>query len=203
MTLEEKERIFLKEIDSEEIRFEEMFGNSNPVNIEIGSGRGEFLIEIARLEPEANFLALELKAKRIKTILKRLDVEEHDNVRLMMVKVDVEMMKRIGAESVDRFYIFHPDPWPKRRHQKHRLIQDELIEELQRVLKSGSDVTITTDHEGYMKWIVKKFQDNPGFGAEYPEGFSREPFTNHIETHFEAKLKKKGFPPYYMRFIKR
>ena len=203
MTLEEKEKFFLYELDGEGLDFAKIFGNKQPVHLEIGSGRGEFITEIAILEPETNFLGLELKQKRIKTILKKLDPERHTNLRLLMVKVDDQMLKMIPSRSVERFYIFHPDPWPKKKHHKHRLIQTGFLQELNIVLEDGGEVLITTDHENYMRWIVKHFQQSGLFDLEHEEGFSREPFEGHIETHFEQKLKKKGYPPFYMRFRKR
>jgi len=203
MTLEEKEKSFLYELKGEELDFDKIFGNNRPVHLEIGCGRGEFITEIATLEPEINFLGLELKQKRIKTILKKLDQDKHANVRLLMVKVDDKMLKMIPSSSTERFYIYHPDPWPKKKHHKHRLIQTGFLQELNEVLKDGGEVLITTDHENYMRWIVKHFQQSELFDAEDDEGFSREPFEGHIETHFEQKLKKKGYPPFYMRFKKR
>lgn len=203
MVEEDKEKFFLRDIEGDRLDFGKMFGNERPVHIEIGCGRGEFLAEISRLEPEVNFLGLEIKQKRIKSILQKLDPEEHDNIRLLHVKVDKEMMKLIPDGTVGRLYIFHPDPWPKKRHFKHRLIQEEYLGELSRIMIQGGDVLITTDHEDYMRWIVDMFAGNADFTPVYPEEYSREPFSGHIETHFEKKLKQKGFPPYYMRFIKR
>ncbi|MBW6515336.1 MAG: tRNA (guanosine(46)-N7)-methyltransferase TrmB [Candidatus Cloacimonetes bacterium] len=201
--MKDKEEFFLCEAVRNKIRFEEIFHNDRPVHIEIGCGRGEFIVEIALLEPDRNFLGLELKHKRIVTMLKKLDMEKHSNVRLMKVKVDEEFLKMIESGSVERIYIFHPDPWPKRKHFKNRLIQNGFLVSLFKILQDEGEVLVTTDHEEYMKWIVKHFRDNDRFTSFYPEGFSREPFDGHIETHFEQKLKKKGYPPYYMRFIKR
>ena len=185
------------------MEFSRIFGNNRPVHMEIGSGRGEFLIEIAQLEPDLNFLGLEIKGKRIKTILRKLDLERHSNVRLIRVMVNDRLLQLFPENSIERVYIFHPDPWPKRKHHKHRLIQEQLIEALGRVLCSGGDVMITTDHQDYKEWIVEHFARETDFLSVFPDGFSREPFRGHIETHFEKKLKEKGFPPFYMRYIKK
>jgi tRNA (guanine-N7-)-methyltransferase len=203
MTLAEKEEFFLRDIAEDQISFSSLFGDNQPVHIEIGSGRGEFLAEVSLNEPGSNFLGLEIKRKRIKSILRKLEPATHSNVRLLRMYVDEVQLKRLGEKSIERFYIFHPDPWPKRRHHKHRLIQKDFITGLAGVLADGGDVLITTDHEDYRNWIVKHFSESPEFEAGYPEGFSREPFSGHIETHFEMKLKQKGFPPFYMRFSKR
>jgi len=203
MTTEVKERFFLHAIDDERMELSKIFENDHPVHIEIGSGRGEFLIEISQLEPEVNFLGLEIKGKRIKTIIKKLEPEKNSNVRLMRVMVNDSLLQLFPISSIERIYIFHPDPWPKRRHHKNRLIQESLLKEFERILKPGGDILITTDHQDYMEWIVKSFACDQDFISVYPEGFSREPFTGHIETHFEKKLKKKGFQPYYLKYIKK
>lgn len=202
MTIEEKESFFLKTLPEDKIDFIEYFGNNREVDIEIGSGRGEFLEEIAGIEPERNFLGLECKRKRIKTILKKLDPETHSNVRLLRVTVDSVMLDKFVSGSVGRVYIFHPDPWPKRRHHKNRLINEPFLDSMSKILKKGGDVLVTTDHEEYMKWIINCFSDHAGFDSFFSGGHSREPFRSHIETHFEKKLKGKGYLPYYMRFIK-
>ena len=202
MTLEENEKIFLCDTGETKIDFARLFGNEQPVHLEIGCGRGEFITEIALLEPEINFLGLEIKKKRITTILKKLDPEKHKNIRLMMVLVDDQIVEKMQPSSVERIYIYHPDPWPKRKHFKNRLIQEDFLQAMSKILQDEGEVIITTDHEGYMNWIVKHFQKSEDYLVSFPEGYSREPFDGHIETHFEQKLKKKGYPSFYMKFIK-
>jgi len=179
-----------------------MYGNDNPIHIEIGSGRGEFLTEISQQNPDINYLGIECKEKRIVTMLKKLDLEMHPNVRLMKARVNAEMIGQMPENSIERFYIFHPDPWPKRRHQKNRLIQPDFLEKMLTVLKAEGSVLISTDFKDYAMEIVNVFAQNDRFRSEYEKGFSRDPYPGHIVTYFETKLKKKGFAPYYMRFNK-
>lgn len=201
--LSSKREIFeIKLKAGERLSWQELFGNSWPVHLEIGSGRGEFLIKKAEQLPQVNFLALELKEKRIRTILRKLDPEKHRNVRISRFFVDKNVKEFLQKKCFQQIYIIHPDPWPKRKHYKNRLIQTEFLSILWELLEDKGEVFISTDHPGYASWIIAHFQNSPLFGSLYQEGFTREKPLDHFETHFEVKKREEGFPPFYMKFVK-
>ncbi|HPR18343.1 MAG TPA: tRNA (guanosine(46)-N7)-methyltransferase TrmB [Candidatus Cloacimonadota bacterium] len=185
------------------LNLQQIFGNAHPVHLEIGSGRGEFLVHQAQENPEINFVAIELKEKRIKTILRQLDAETHKNVRLMKLYVDAKVTSILPAESFQMIYIIHPDPWPKRRHHSRRLIQQNFIDVLWKLLLPAGRIRLSTDHTGYADWIVNEFSRRPDFVSVYENGFTCDPPENHFETFFEKVKRKEGFPPYFMEFEKR
>jgi len=121
---------------AEKLNFQNIFGNNNPVHLEIGSGRGEFLLGKAMQNPDINFLAIELKEKRIKTILRQLDEVKYKNIKLIRLFVDESVIGIIPRNSLEKIYIIHPDPWPKKRHNRRRLIQPEFIDVLWHLLNS-------------------------------------------------------------------
>jgi tRNA (guanine-N7-)-methyltransferase len=189
-------------VKGEIINFERLFGNSHPVHLEIGSGRGEFLIQKAEQNPQVNFFALELKEKRIKTILRKLDPQIHENVRLSRVLVDASITEYLEENSLEMIYIIHPDPWPKRKHFKNRIIQKEFITHLKKILKPKGEIFISTDHKEYAFWIMKQFNERNDFKSFYENGCTHISPKGHIETHFEKIKKQEGYKPFYMRFIK-
>jgi tRNA (guanine-N7-)-methyltransferase len=198
----QREIFEIKLRSGEKLSFHALFGNSNPVHLEIGSGRGEFLINKAEQLPQVNFLALELKEKRIKTMLRKLDPERHLNVRISRFYVDKNVKEYLPESCFQQIYIIHPDPWPKRKHYKNRLIQASFLPILWGLLDEKGEVFISTDHPGYASWILAHFQNTPLFSSFYQVGFSREKPPDHHETHFEVKKREEGFPPFYMRFVK-
>lgn len=186
-------------VDAEEmLDFEFIFGNRNPLHVEIGCGRGEHIRARAEREPEVNFLGFELKENRIDTIVRHMNPNVHSNVRLIRRKIGSDVTKWIPGGSVDRFYLIHPDPWPKRRHHKHRLVQRRFLDASAWFLRSGAEVYVTTDHEGYASWIRKHFREHELFIESYCS--QGTPWEDHIETWFGQMKKDEGFTPFFMIF---
>jgi len=203
--LTNKKNYFLLEWETGKSKadFDEIFKDENPVTLEIGSGRGELIACLSEFYPGNNYLGVELSRKRIVTMLRRFDLQSNSNIRLIKAKVDPDFLKCFPENSFSQVIILHPDPWPKRRHHKNRLINESFIEQLFRVIKSEGEVLISTDYEEYAKSILQKFSSRSSlFRSVYDQGFRRESFWNDLETHFEAKMKKNGFTPFYMKYLK-
>ena len=199
--LEESRRIF--ELNIEEIKmldFHRVFGNEHPIHIEIGSGRGEFLLKIAQQNPDINFIGIDLKEKRVKTIFRKLYKEKLKNVRIAKIYLDKESIKFLSPNSIEKIYLQHPDPWPKKRHFHRRIIQHSFIDIMHILLMPSGIVDIATDHEDYAFWIVKHFAERKDFTSIYKKGFTRETEKGHIETYFEKKKREEGFEPYFMKY---
>ncbi len=195
--LTERDLVFYWEPPQEgEIDLHAPFGNALPLHIEIGSGRGEFIAERARRLPGVNFIGFEGKGKRLPAIMAKLDPAVHANVRITRLYLDEDTVGRMPPGSVQMVYILHPDPWPKQRHHKRRLIRRPFLDLLARLLSPGGEVRISTDHAGYAEWIEREFAAHPAFAplpaAPHPE--------EHIVTHFEAKKRAEGYEPHYMRY---
>jgi tRNA (guanine-N7-)-methyltransferase len=186
--------------DNKMLNFHKIFGNGNPIHIEIGSGRGEFLIKVAQQNPDINFIGIDLKEKRVKTIFRKLYKEKLKNVRIAKIYLDEESIKFLPPNSIEKIYLQHPDPWPKKRHFHRRIIQPQFIDILHKILMNGGIVDIATDHEDYTFWIVEHFEIRKDFTSIYKKGFTREPEKGHIETYFEKTKREDGFEPYFMKY---
>ena len=199
--LEESRRIFELQIEENKILdFQKVFGNGNPVHIEIGSGRGEFLLRIAQQNSDVNFIGIDLKEKRVKTIFRKLYQAKLKNVRIAKIFLDEESIKFLPSNSIEKIYLQHPDPWPKKRHFHRRIIQHNFIDIMHKMLMNNGIVDIATDHEDYAFWIVEHFAERKDFDSIYKKGFTRESEIGHIETYFEKKKKEEGFKPYFMKY---
>ena len=146
---------------------------------------------------------MDVKEKRIKTIVRKLDEKLNANVRVIRMFIDSESIGFFAGERFERIYIMFPDPWPKRKHHRRRLINHNFIAILKNLLKPHGILEIVTDHSGYAQWITKHFKERDDFSPYYPNYFAREAEDDHIVTYFEEKMRALGFVPYYFKFVKR
>lgn len=162
--------------------------------LEIGPGKGEFLLHLAGENPKINFLAVEYKKARFNRILKRIDRLDLKNCFLVYGDAR-ECLERLCPNNFfEKIYILFPDPWPKKRHIKHRLLKPRLVTQLGGLLKEGGEILNATDAGFYSEQIVSVF-DEVG-------GFQREPMISPYPTHFETKWKDLGRSIDYWRFTK-
>ncbi|MCD4820317.1 MAG: tRNA (guanosine(46)-N7)-methyltransferase TrmB [Candidatus Cloacimonetes bacterium] len=203
MDLSKNRKFFELAINQEkQLDFERIFHNNNEIHLEIGSGRGEFIERISTMYSIINFLGIDLKEKRIKTILRKLDTKNHSNVRLAKIYIDENVTKWIPESSIEKIYLMFPDPWPKKKHNRRRLINANFLNALNKILKVNGLIEITTDHQNYAEWIIDIFKERENFKAVFQNGFTHKIQPNHIETHFEIKKREEGFAPIFMNYLK-
>ncbi len=200
----EKAGFFLLEVkDKQVFDLQKIFRNDNPTYLEIGCGKGEFISRYPLLYPQDNFLGFELRHKRIVSILKKLNIEQHRNVRLAEIKIDEKIDIFVATDSISGIYIQHPDPWFKRRHHKKRLISDSFLNAISRILKKGGFVQISTDHREYAEWIAAKFLERTDFRSEQNLKSGDTPFgEEHVRTWYEHEQARQGYQPIFMMFEK-
>ena len=133
--------------------FEDIFGRSSPIHIEIGSGKGAFLVSQGRAEPQVNFIGIEWANKYYRSSVDRIGRWGFENIRIIRADAAVLLAEHTADECVDRFDIYFPDPWPKKRHHKRRFVCKQNVREMLRCLKSGGVINIATDHTDYFEQI--------------------------------------------------
>lgn len=135
--------------------FAELFGNDRAVILEIGFGDGEVTWRVAQVHPEQNFLAVEVHEPGIGRLLLALEREGIDNVRVACADAVTLLRDRITRRSLDGVRIFFPDPWPKKRHHKRRLIQARFLELLASRMKPGAVLHLATDWAPYAEHMLE------------------------------------------------
>ncbi len=133
----------------------QIFGRHGPVHIEIGSGKGTFLLHQAKAQPNDNFLGIEWANRYYRYIVDRIGRWGLTNVRIIRTDAADFIAESVPNGSVDCFHIYFPDPWPKKRHHKRRFICPANLEHLIRGLKAGGQLRIATDHADYFEQIKK------------------------------------------------
>ena len=137
-----------------------LFGRDAPVFLEIGFGNGEALAAMAARHPEHNFLGAEVHRPGVGALLQRVVADSLTNVRVTTTDV-TEILARLPVGSLAGIYIFFPDPWPKKRHHKRRLVQPSFVQELVRVMKPGALLHFATDWEDYARHALVVMSTEP------------------------------------------
>ena len=159
----------------------EVFGNNNPVCLEIGCGRGDLAVSFGSTHLDHNLIAIDIHTRGIANILN--GIENHSITNTRVVEGDVlVLLKRFADASLSEVWIFFPDPWPKPREQRRRLLRPDVVQEFARVLKDGGVLRLATDIEDYWRKSMGIVAANESF--DVPE-FSRPDWR--IETVFERR----------------
>lgn len=139
----------------------DFFSNDNPVVIEIGFGMGDTTLQMALIKPENNYLGLEVYLKGYIKLLSNLGENGIDNVKIMRFNAVDVLEHMIAPSSVSGFHIFFPDPWPKKKHHKRRLMNRDFLNLLATKLKKGGYIYMVTDWEEYAEEVLEIAKDEP------------------------------------------
>jgi tRNA (guanine-N7-)-methyltransferase len=195
-------RISLTDFSTPPPTWREIFGNTNPVEVEIGPGQGAFLLALARNYPERNFFGVEL-SKRRAFRLARL-IERDGPANIIVIHADITCLARtmFWPESVTAYHLYFPDPWWKPRHHKRRLFREDFAGALTRTLMPGGTMFLASDVQEYFVEIVRQFAAIPLL-TQFP--WERDHVTKKgkpISTDFERKYRSTGRPIFYTGFRK-
>jgi tRNA (guanine-N7-)-methyltransferase len=168
--------------------------------LEIGFGGGEHLAHRARENPDIGFIGCEPFVNGMAKLLAAVDTEHLDNIRLYDSDAS-HVIAGLPDASVSRVFLLYPDPWPKRRHHKRRFVSDEMLTKLARILKPGGDFWFVSDIDHYVGWTLARIVRAPGFiwPADHADAW-RTPYEGWPGTRYEAKAKREGRAPSYLRF---
>lgn len=156
--------------DGSLLDFNALFGNARPVIMEIGFGNGEATSQMAIAHPEENFLAVEVHRPGVGHLLLKLEEQDIGNVRIACEDAVELLHQRIPDKSLSGVRIYFPDPWPKKRHHKRRIIQAPFIDLLARKLEHRGILHLATDWEPYAEHMLKVMKENREFESLSPGG---------------------------------
>lgn len=170
--------------------------------LEIGFGGGEHLAWQAGHNPDSALIGCEPFINGVASLLRHLDAVEGDRVRVHPDDAR-DVLDVLAPECLERIFVLHADPWPKRRHHYRRIIQHETIARFYELLKPGGILRMATDDPGYLVWILARATAHPGFrwtGSAIGDFTDRK--EDWPETRYEAKARREGRTPVYMEFHK-
>ena len=183
-----------------EITAQRLFGEDRPFHFEIGFGSGEHLADRADMLPDHGFIGAEPFLNGVATALAHIREKHLANVRLWRGDA-LDVLRRVPDAALSFLYLLHPDPWPKSRHAKRRMVNDGPLALFAAKLKAGGELRIATDDPTYLEWALMVMQRQGDFQwlAEKPTDFL-EPPGGWIETRYGAKSRREGRRPYYLRY---
>jgi len=178
---------------------EKRFGD-RPIWLEVGFGSGEHLVHQAQLHPEIEFIGCEPFINGVATILGKI---RHAGLKHIAVYLNDarDLFDVLPANSIDRAFLFYPDPWPKKRHFRRRFVTQDHLKPLHNVMKSGSVFRVATDIPDYVRQTLEEVPA-AGFSwtAETPDDW-RTPWDDWISTRYEQKALREDRVPHYLTFI--
>lgn len=177
--------------DGKQFDFEKIFGNKNPVVVEIGFGMGDSTARIAAANPDINYLGIEVFLYGFSKLLAKIDNMGLKNMKIMRFDAVQVLEDLIPDNSISGFHIFFPDPWPKKRHNRRRLVKRPFTDLLTRKLKKGGYVYCVTDWEDYANWMLEELGNTPGLFNPYSSFAPARDWRP--ETSFEKKGLEKDY----------
>lgn len=174
-------------------RWRELFGNDCPIHIEIGMGKGKFLLTLAQKHPEINYIGIEKFSSVLVRAVEKTEEFEGDNLRL--IRMDAENLEEVFAEGeVSRIYLNFSDPWPKERHAKRRLTSTRFYERYDHILAKDGQVIFKTDNRGLFDFSLEQTEEagwklcNYTFDLHHSE-YAKENVMTEYETRFSTEGK--------------
>jgi tRNA (guanine-N7-)-methyltransferase len=167
----------------------DVFKREAPIEVEIGTGYGHFMIEHCQKHPEVNFVGLDHRFKRSFNLAKKLGEIEHKSFRYLRARGE-RLQFVFGPEEVSKIYYFFPDPWPKNRHHKKRLFQKNFLDTAHKILEKGGEIHVKTDHDGYFEWMQQFLENEDRFEKVMYTTDLRKELPEHFLASFQTKFEK-------------
>ncbi|WP_372740936.1 tRNA (guanosine(46)-N7)-methyltransferase TrmB [Neptunomonas sp.] len=190
------------EVKSGPVVFSEVFGRDAPVVLEIGFGMGDSLLEMARREPEKNYIGIEVHTPGVGRLLSNASDEGLTNIRIFAEDAIEVLAKCIPDNSLDVVQLFFPDPWHKKRHHKRRIVQPDFAQNLRKKLKIGGYFHMATDWENYAEHMMDVMSAAEGYTNKMGEGqYSPQPEWRPV-TKFQKRGERLGHGMWDLMFEK-
>ncbi|MFS0864499.1 tRNA (guanosine(46)-N7)-methyltransferase TrmB [Fredinandcohnia sp. 179-A 10B2 NHS] len=176
-------------------KWENAFGNNNPIHIEVGTGKGRFVSGMAKANPEINYIGIELSDSVIVAALDRAIEAEIPNLKLLNVHAK-NLRDYFEKGDVDRVYLNFSDPWPKTRHEKRRLTYKTFLQMYEDILIDDGEIHFKTDNRGLFEYSLRSFSEYGLLLTYVSLDLHKSDFEGNIMTEYEEKFSKMGYPIY-------
>lgn len=181
-----------------------IFHNNHNTVLEIGFGDGDFLIELASKNPDLNFIGIEIKKGRFIKAISAAHRQKLKNIKFLHFDASINLLQVFSPHSFYKIYINFPDPWPKDRHKKHRIITTTILDQFHKLTTDTAFIEIASDHKEYIEVISETFREHGGFSLSahlvYMAGY---PLPIKTITKFEKDFINRRSDIYYMSYQKK
>ena len=177
--------------------WQEVFGNQNPVQIEVGMGKGQFIMDMARLHPEVNYIGIEMYDSVLLRAVQKIEQLEEKLPNLYFIRTDARNLPEIfGKEEVDRIYLNFSDPWPKDRHTKRRLTSRQFLERYDQILVKHGQVEFKTDNRPLFEFSLDEIREAGWtlLAHTFDLHHDKQMMEGNVMTEYEEKFSSAGNP---------
>jgi tRNA (guanine-N7-)-methyltransferase len=172
-------------------KWHQIFGNHNPIHIEVGTGKGRFVTGMAKANPNINYIGIELQISVVVGALDRIIEDPLPNILLLNENAD-DLSTFFEKDEIDRVYLNFSDPWPKNRHEKRRLTYKQYLQSYENILVSNGEIHFKTDNQGLFEYSLASFSEY-GLLLKYVSlDLHNSGFEGNITTEYEEKFANKG-----------
>jgi len=189
----EKSLYVIKNTEECKGNFKVLFNNDNPLHIEIGMGKGDFIIGMAKKHPNINFIGIE---KFDSVIVRAIEKIEEDIPNLKLIRMDATNIENIFYKEVDTIYLNFSDPWPKNRHEDRRLTSTLFLRRYDNLFKGDKNIIMKTDNRKLFEFSIISFTNYNYKIEEISLDLYNDDIKNNVQTEYEKKFHDKGFPIY-------
>lgn len=171
-------------------KWKKVFGNDNPIHIEIGMGKGKFIFEHALRDRDINFIGIEKFDSVMVRAIEKLEDVELDNLKL--IRTDALKIDEIFDKEIDTIYLNFSDPWPKNRHEDRRLSSEIFLKKYDNVFKSAKSIIMKTDNRKLFEYSIKSFTDYGYKIEDISLNLYEDDIKNNIPTEYETRFHNRG-----------
>lgn len=190
----------LKDCESIKGNFKSVFNNNNPIHLEIGTGKGDFIIGMALKYPNINFIGVEKYASVLYKLIGKIEDTDIPNLKIIMM--DATEIDKVFDHEIDTLYLNFSDPWPKERHYKRRLTSTEFLKRYENIFISNNHIIQKTDNRGLFEFSLKEYVLNDYKIEDISLDLHHDDYPNNVETEYEKKFSAKGNPIYMVEVKK-
>jgi tRNA (guanine-N7-)-methyltransferase len=173
------------------------FGNRQPLSLEIGCGTGHFIIDLAKRQPESNFLAIDIYNKGCLKTSRKVDAEQLTNVRVIRAEARYLITQSLRPGGLSAIYINCPDPWPKKRHRQRRLVNQQFLQAAWHYLTPGGDFYFSSDFVDYAEEVAELLAQLPGYKNQLSAPLVTD-LPGYPESKYMRRFKDQGLPIHYI-----
>lgn len=182
------------------LEMRDVLNNTNEFSLEIGFGDGDFLIQMAKGTPHVNYIGIEIKRSRFISAVNNLLIQEVNNVKLLNMDATIALDEVFKPSTFIEVYINFPDPWPKDRHKKHRIINNFFLDKLSKILKPRGLLEIASDHKDYIEHMLRVFNENSRFKNLSQRPGHTNKLTKRPLTKYEIEYRREGREIFYLTY---
>jgi tRNA (guanine-N7-)-methyltransferase len=182
------------------LEMQDVLNNTNELALEIGFGDGDFLIQMAKETPHLNYVGIEIKRSRFTSAVNNLLKRKINNVKLLNMDAMIALDEVFKPGTFIEVYINFPDPWPKDRHKKHRIINNLFLDKLSKIMKPGGLLEIASDHREYVEHMLTVFNENSRFKNMFQSPGYTNRLTRRPLTKYEIEYRMEGREIFYLTY---